>query len=163
MKLNKQSDFFKSVLTLMTGTVIAQIIGYAVYPSITRIYSPEEMGELGLFTRFVPFIATFATVRYEFALPLAKQDHHAFGLFRLSLRIAFVCLFSVLIFGMCYAIFQPEQKDYLIFVLMSVGSAYASVWINLGTNWAIRKKEFKLISQQRVINALSVSGLRSEE
>jgi len=160
MKWNRQSDFFRSVLTLMTGTVLAQIIGFAVYPLITRIYSPEDMGELGLFTRFVPFIATVATVRYEFALPLAKQDHHAFGLFRLSLRIAFVCLFSVLIFGMCYAIFQPEQKDYLIFVLMSVGSAYATVWISVGTNWAIRKKEFKLISQQRVVNALSVSGLR---
>jgi len=144
----------------MTGTVVAQVIGYAVYPLITRIYTPEDMGELGLFSRFVPFIATFATVRYEFALPLAKQDHHAFGLFRLSLRIAFICLFSVLIFGMCYAIFRPEQKDYFIFILMSVGSAYASVWISLGTNWAIRKKEFRLISQQRVINALGVNGLR---
>jgi O-antigen/teichoic acid export membrane protein len=144
----------------MTGTVVAQIIGYAVYPLITRIYSPEDMGELGLFSRFVPFIATFATVRYEFALPLAKHDHHAFGLFRLSLRIAFVCLFSVLIFGMCYAIFQPEQKEYFVFILMSVGSAYATVWISLGTNWAIRKKEFRLISQQRVVNALGVNGLR---
>ncbi len=160
MKLSKQTDFVKSVLTLLTGTVLAQIIGFAIYPLITRIYSPDDMGELGLFTRFVPFIATFATVRYEFALPIAKQDHHAFGLFRLSLRIAFVCLFSVLIFGMCYAIFQPEPQDYLIFVLMSVGSAYASVWISLGTNWAIRKKAFKLISQQRVVNALGVSGLR---
>lgn len=160
MKFIKESDFLRSVLTLMTGTVVAQIIGYAVYPILTRIYNDEQMGELGLFARFVPFIATFASARYELAIPLVKHDHHAFSIFRLCLRIAFICLFSVLIFGMGYAIFQPDQKDYLTFVLLSVGSAYATVWIGIGTIWAVRKKEFSLISRQKVVNAIGVNGFR---
>lgn len=154
------SEFVRSVTTLMTGTIIAQAVAYLVYPLITRIYVEEEIGELGLYTRFVAFIAAVATARYDFAMPITKNEGHAFSLFRLSLRIAFVCLFSVLIFGMCYALFQPDPDQYFIFVLLSVGSAYATVWINVGTNWAIRKKEFRSISTQRVINSLSVSGFR---
>ncbi len=161
ISLFRKSEFFRSVVTLMTGTVAAQVIAFGVNPILTRFfYNDEDMGELGIYTRFVAFIAAFATARYDFAMPVAKHDHHAFSLFRLSLRIAFVCLFSVLIFGMCYALFQPQPEDYLLFVLMSVGSAYGTVWISVGTNWAIRKKEFKTISTQKIVNALSVSGFK---
>jgi len=157
----RNSEFARSVVTLITGTVAAQIIAFALYPLLTQFfYTEDDMGELGLYTRFVAFIAAFATARYDFAMPVAKQDNHAFSLFRLSLRIAFVCLFAVLIFGMCYALIQPKPGEYLVFILMSVGSAYGTVWINIGTNWAIRKKQFKVISNQRVINALGVNGFR---
>ncbi len=156
----RNSEFIRSVATLMTGTVLAQLIAFLAYPIITRIYSEQDIGELGLYTRFVAFIAALATARYDFAMPITKRDSHAFSLFRLSLRIAFVCLFSVLIFGMCYAIFQPDPDQYFLFIILAVGSAYATVWINIGTNWAIRTKAFKTISQQRIVNALGVSSFR---
>ena len=68
-----KSDFVKSVLTLMTGTAIAQLIAYLVYPVLTRIYSPADIGELGVYTRLVAFIAAFATARYELTLPLQNR------------------------------------------------------------------------------------------
>jgi len=155
-----QAEFVQSVVTLMTGTIIAQIIAYLVYPILTRIYSPAEMGELGFYMRMVAFIAAFATARYELALPIAKRDHHAFQLYRLSFRIALVVLTAVTIVGMVYALFKPYQLSNFVFVLMTVVSAYIAVWINLGTSWAIRTKEFRKISIQRIVNALSVNSLR---
>jgi len=155
-----QAEFVQSVVTLMTGTVIAQIIAYLVYPFLTRIYSTDEIGELGFYTRLVAFIAAFATARYELALPIAKRDQHAYQLFRLSFRIAFVVLIAVTLVGLAYYLFKPYQLSNFVFVLMTVVSAYIAVWINLGTSWAIRTKEFRKISIQRIVNALSVNSLR---
>ena len=52
------SDFLKSLTVLVTGTIIAQSIGYLLAPVITRIYTPQEMGEFAIFQRIVVLIAT---------------------------------------------------------------------------------------------------------
>ncbi len=144
----------------MTGTAIAQLIAYLIYPILTRIYSTADMGELGVYTRLVAFIAAIATARYEATLPVAKQDSHAFSLYRLSFRISLIVLTAVFLVGMIYFMLKPYSLSNYIFLLVSVLSAYVSVWINLGTNWSVRKKLFKQISIQRMVNSVSVSGFR---
>ena len=39
-----KSEFSRNVLTLMTGTTIAQAIPIAISPILTRIYTPEDFG-----------------------------------------------------------------------------------------------------------------------
>jgi O-antigen/teichoic acid export membrane protein len=155
-----KSDFVKSVLTLMTGTVIAQLIAYLIYPILTRIYSTADIGELGVYTRLVAFITAFATARYELTLPIAKQDNHAFSLYRLSFRISLLSLSTILVVGFLYYLFKPFDLSNYVFLIMVILSSYIMVWINLGTSWSVRKKLFHQISIQRVVNALSVNGLR---
>lgn len=144
----------------MTGTVIAQLIAYLIYPVLTRIYSTADMGELGVYTRLVAFIAAFATARYEATLPLAKQDNHAFSLYRLSFRISLIVLTAVFLIGLSYYMLKPYNFSNYVFLVVSVLSAYVSVWINLGTNWSVRKKLFRQISIQRMVNSVSVNSLR---
>ena len=48
-KLNPKSEFSRNVLTLMTGTTIAQAIPIAISPILTRIYTPEDFGVFALF------------------------------------------------------------------------------------------------------------------
>ena len=43
-KLKPKSEFSRNVLTLMTGTTIAQAIPIAISPILTRIYTPEDFG-----------------------------------------------------------------------------------------------------------------------
>lgn len=144
----------------MTGTAIAQIIAYLIYPVLTRIYSTADMGELGVYTRLVAFIAAFATARYEATLPVAKQDNHAFSLYRLSFRISLIVLSTVFLAGLSYFFLKSYHFSNYVFLLISVLSAYVSVWINLGTNWSVRKKLFRQISIQRMVNSVSVSAFR---
>ena len=56
-----KGDFFKSFTVLLSGTLIAQVIGYAIAPILTRLYSTEEMGELGFYMRLTGFISAIAT------------------------------------------------------------------------------------------------------
>ena len=81
-------SFLKSFSILFTGTVLAQIISYSVVPIITRQYSPDESAYLGLFLRITALGAAIATARLELAFPIEKEKHHAFGIFRFSIRFS---------------------------------------------------------------------------
>ena len=92
------SDVFKSFTVLFSGTLMAQVIGYAIAPILTRLYSNAEMGEMLYYMRLIAFISSIATLRYEAALPLPKRDEHSYLMYR------FVYLFSfwVLVFIACF-------------------------------------------------------------
>lgn len=156
----RQSDFMKSVLVLMTGTVIAQVLGYIIYPLLTRIYTSEQFGEMYLYMRIVALISAVSTVRYELTLPIAKRDLHAYHLYRLSFRISLVVLTAVAIVGVFYLVFRPEEGINTWFLLLTLLSAYLSVWVNLGTNWSVRMKDFSRISRQRIIQSVASNGLK---
>jgi O-antigen/teichoic acid export membrane protein len=66
----KKSEFRKHVLTLLTGTTIAQAIPVAISPILTRIYSPEDFGLLAIYISIVTILATVITGAYDFAIVL---------------------------------------------------------------------------------------------
>ncbi len=97
-KLN--NPLLKSFGVLLSGTLFAQGIGYAIAPILTRLYSPAEFGELALFMRITGFISAVATLRYELAIPLPKEDKDAYLLYRVAYRIGFfVVVFITLLFA----------------------------------------------------------------
>lgn len=150
----------RSVVVLMTGTVMAQAISYLISPILTRIYSTEEMGDLGVYMRAVGFISALATARYELSLPLPKNDTHSYLLYRLSLRIAGYILVACTVIGIIYLFTQPYDVYQLIFVSITLVSSLFMVLINLGTNWSIRMKHFKKISYSKISNSFVSNGLR---
>jgi len=156
----KKSDFVKSLTVLMTGTLIAQFVGYALAPVISRQFSPSEMGEFGMFQRWVVLVATIATARYEFSLPLPKRDEHSFQLYRLALYSTCVTLAITFIGFIVYGLYIEKAIDFAIWALLLVGSIAALVFFNLGTNWAIRHKQFKRISLSKMTNSLGLNVSR---
>lgn len=48
-KFFPKGEFTRNVLTLMTGTTIAQAIPVAISPILTRIYTPQDFGIFALF------------------------------------------------------------------------------------------------------------------
>lgn len=147
-------------MVLTSGTVIAQIISYLITPILTRIYTTEEMGDLGVYMRAVGFISALATARYELSLPLPKNDSHSFILYRLSLRIAGYILLACGVIGVIYLFFRPFTWYEVLFVLITLVSSLFMVLINLGTNWSIRMKQFNKISFSKISNSFSSNLLR---
>ena len=159
-KLKFKSDFLNSVLVLMTGTVMAQAIGYAISPFLTRIYTTEEMGELGVYIRLIGFVSAFATARYELSLPLPKNEAHSFLLYKLSLKITKVVIVAMTLLFVLFYLIEPFDYKDLYFVIFTIIGTYFLVFINLGTYWSVRTSNFKKISQQRVISSLLTNGLK---
>ena len=154
------NDFLKSLAVLMTGTLIAQIIGYLLAPIITRLYTPAEMGEFGIFQRVTVLLATIATVRYEYALPLPKKDNHAFVLFRFALKISLITISLCLVAGIAFALMRGKGVDFYLILLLLIISVFSLAFFNLGTNWSIRKKYFKKISLSKMSNSITLNSSR---
>ncbi|MCO5260280.1 MAG: oligosaccharide flippase family protein [Crocinitomicaceae bacterium] len=163
MKLIKNltsNNFVKSVAVLMTGTVISQVISFLITPILTRIYPPEVMSDLNLYTRLVGFLAALATARYELSLPLPKRDEHSYLLYKLSLRIASYILLGVGILICLYFLLTGFDIQFLVFASLTLSSAFFLTFTNLGINWAIRKKEFKRISFSKILLSSITSGFK---
>jgi teichuronic acid exporter len=153
-----KTKFLNSLVILMSGTVISQLIALLFAPLLSRLYTPGQMGELGFYMRLTGFISAVATLRYEAALPLPKQDEHSYLLYRLAYRISFVVLAVsalVLLFVLKAGIGIPFS--WWFFLLTIIGSA-CIVIINIGTNWSVRIGRYGMISRQKIINS-SLSNL----
>jgi O-antigen/teichoic acid export membrane protein len=160
IKKQLKSDYFKSLSVLLSGTLIAQVIGYAIAPLLTRLYSTAEMGELALYMRITGFIAAIATLRYESALPIPKNDGHSYLLYRISLLISFIVLgiSSILLISLILAGITPGFSWW--YVLLIIFGSAAIVVINIGTNWSVRTGTFSLISRQKIVNSLFSNTLK---
>ena len=76
-KLKPKSEFSHNVLTLMTGTTIAQAIPIAISPILTRIYTPKDFGLYGLFISIIMVLSSIISARYELAIMLPVKDEDA--------------------------------------------------------------------------------------
>ena len=165
MVLNKinsivKGDFFKSFTVLLSGTLIAQIIGYAIAPILTRLYTTEEMGELGFYMRLTGFIAAIATLRYEAALPLPKKDEHSFLLYRLAYLISMVVLIIVaVVFLFLIVSGIGNNFDWWFYLFTVLGTSFVII-INVGTSWSVRMGQYSIISRHKIVNSLVANLLR---
>lgn len=157
----RRSAFLKNMSIVMTGTAAAQLITFLFTPVISRLFTPEEFGEFGLFQSVLGVIAAGATLQYSQAIVFPKTAEDARKLFFVScLSAVFVSTLSFL----ASLIFPAQTKSLLnasntwVPALLSI-----SVLIN-GLNqsmqaWCIRRKEFKRTSTSQVIRSLSASGI----
>ncbi len=157
--INFRSHFVKSAVVLTTGTALAQAVAYVFTPVITRLFSPDEIGELGVYTRIIAFVASLATARYELALPLPKNDSHAFQLFRLAVRISLVTSAVCFLGGLIYWVSDGFSNYSLVFGMAVVAGTFFMSFRAIGVNWAIRTKAFKRISFSKISSALSTNVL----
>lgn len=162
-KLKPKSEFSRNVLTLMTGTTIAQAIPIAISPILTRIYTPEDFGVFALFVAIVGFIAVIASGRYEQAIMLPKYDKYAINIFVLSLML--ICLTSflsfIIIFVFKEGILQLLNNDllgnWLYFIPVTV---FFVALFNLLTNYNNRTKEYKDIAKATVIKSIVLTTVQ---
>jgi len=95
-KLKPKSEFSRNVLTLMTGTTIAQAIPIAISPVLIRIYTSEDFGVFALYMSIASILSVVATGRYEMAIMLPKKDSDAINVVVLSMIISFLLVLYLL-------------------------------------------------------------------
>ena len=158
-RLKPKSEFSRNVLTLMTGTTIAQSIPIAISPILTRIYTPEDFGVFALYMSIVAFVSIIITGRYEMAIVLPKDDEDAINILALSF---FIMLFIVFMSTLIIAFFK--ENILTILNAQSVGNLLYLVPISLflaGLNqifnyWSNRKEYFKNISSAQILQSLGI-------
>ncbi len=146
-KLKPKSEFSRNVLTLMTGTTIAQAIPIAISPILTRLYTPEDFGALALFIGIVSIMAVLTTAKYELSIILPKRNSTGYQLVCLSLMLSLmVSLFYMVAMVGINTIYQFSYIYYLLPV-----TVLFIAFNNVFDRYNNRIKNYKLMSSQRVI------------
>lgn len=161
-KLKPKSEFSRNVLTLMTGTTIAQAIPIAISPILTRIYTPEDFGIFALFLSITTLIGIIITGRYEMAIILPKRDEDARHIFILSLSISLfisififvlILLFEELIINLLNT---KEIENWLYFIPFTV----LMLGIYQSTSYLFNRNSlYKDLAINKTIQSSSISGL----
>lgn len=160
----KPGSFLRHVLTVASGTVIAQVIAVLVSPILTRMYTPSDMGVLANFTAIVAILGVIAAGRYELAIVLPETD-------KLSNAVAFAGFIFALIFGLVITVVTIIFDKPLVSLLKFQGDAAS--WSYLlgffvfltGTELvlnrlAIRNRHFKVIASTQVTQQISANGIK---
>jgi O-antigen/teichoic acid export membrane protein len=156
----RRSSFVKNVLVVMSGTAVAQVIGFALTPVISRLFSPSDFGVFGSFDSVSSIIAAGATLEYTQAIMLPKEKEDAIHLFFVSC----LCTFAISFLCLIICLLAPTSLN----SVMKTGGVWALALLVLATlvnglnnscqAWCVRVKAFKHTSASQVIRSLSSNG-----
>lgn len=168
IKSISQSKFLHNVALVAMGTAGAQAITMVCAPIITRLYGPEAFGLLGTFQAILIIATPIAALTYPIAIVLPKSDDDAWGIAKLSARIAFFMALSLatilLIAGDEISTLLGAQSISKFLLLIPLAMFFSALQ-QIMQQWLIRKKQFKVtarvaVSQSFILNsAKTVTGL----
>ncbi|RBQ29241.1 lipopolysaccharide biosynthesis protein [Aliarcobacter vitoriensis] len=156
-KFKPKSEFSKNVLTLMTGTTIAQAIPIAISPILTRIYTPEDFGVFALFVAITAILGSIANGRYELAIMLPRKDENAINIFALGFIItcfiSLILLILVIVFNDYFTMLlgNKEISFWLYFIPITVFFIGLFNILNYFNN---RKKNYKDLRNATILKSL---------
>ncbi|WP_349237097.1 oligosaccharide flippase family protein [Bacillus sp. REN3] len=152
--MNFKNSYLKSILTLITGTTIAQAIPVAISPILTRLYTPDDFGLFALFLSITSIISVAVSGRYELAIMLPKEKKDAINLLVLSVIIStvlsLIILLIILIWGrdIAYTLGNKNIYPWLYFVPFSLflSGIYQSL-----NYWSSRYQNYHRLAVNRVL------------
>jgi O-antigen/teichoic acid export membrane protein len=136
----------RTVLTLLAGGALAQLLPLLLGPLLTRLYTPQEFGLYHLFMAVATNAAVVACARYEFALPLARDEDEGRALLALSVWLLLLTTLLCSIGAAAWSAVTGEAWPmWLPLAVLALGS------VSLATLLATREQRFKALAAARVV------------
>nr|WP_298996109.1 oligosaccharide flippase family protein [uncultured Allomuricauda sp.] len=159
------SKFTKNVLTLVTGTAIAQAIPLGLSPVLTRLYTPDDFGIFALYMSFVAIGTVLASMKYDLAIILPSDEKDAANITILALfivaGISTILFATVLVFNTSITNFLISESSkrasiskWLYFVPLSV---FLMGTFNAISYWFNRNSNYKVMAKSKVANSGSMT------
>ena len=156
-RLKNPSVFLKNIFSVFTASTITQFIPIITAPILTRIYTPNDYGVLGILMSITSLFSVFSTMGYSNAIIIAKTEEETNKVVGLCLKsVLLVTSVSVIIviFWQNFLANSFNIKDYktlLILVPISILlSGIAAVFGLIAT----RHQYFRMISINRIVSAV---------
>jgi O-antigen/teichoic acid export membrane protein len=157
-----KSEFGKNILTLGSGTVLAQIIPFLFYPIIARIFTPAEVGLLATITAIFVLLSNFATGRYELGILVTKTKEDAAHLAILAIALSFVVIIFIYIVLQLFFVdmlserlHEPQLHKWLFICPVA---ALALIIYNTYNEWCVRNGYFKRLSVNKITNSTAITA-----
>lgn len=158
-----KSQFARNVITLMTGTALAQAIPIAITPILTRLYTPEEFGLFAVYMAICSILAVLVTGRYELAIIVPQEDEDAINIMALSIALSFIIsailLIVISIAGEQISVLLGNESISNWLYLVPFTTLVMGCFQNL-SYWANRKSHYKKMAVSRVSQTASTSTVQ---
>jgi O-antigen/teichoic acid export membrane protein len=150
----RQSRFLRRLGLLSGGTMFGQGLIVLTSPLLTRLYTPEQFGLFAVFSALSAIMGVAIGLRYEFAVPVVKQEEDAAALVAAATLVT--CLLSGAL-AVLLLFWSPELA-----AMVGLGDQATLLWLlppamllwGVGSGlsfWAIRQGLFRLNGVNRVV------------
>ena len=150
-------EFLKSVLTLFSGSTVAQIVSITVLIILQRFfYSPEQYAPFRLFFEFSALFSSISALRLESGLVLEREDENNLSLLRICVKF---CVISSIIGGCIFSFYFFKEinvfkEEWLIVFLMPL-AIFGNGLIQISQSFFTKAKNFITISSSKIIQSFS--------
>ena len=141
-------------MVMSSATAIGQGIAILAAPILTRLYSPEDFGVLGVYASILGIVSVIASLRYEQAIPLPRRDRVAVNVLVLgALIIVAISLLTgalATVFGAKIAVWTNIPRHQFVLYLIPLGVLLTGLYQALNY-WAVRHQSYKRIARTTLL------------
>jgi len=156
----KKNTYVIQILTLMSGTLVAQVVMLLSIPIITRLYSASEFGLYALFISIINIVGNISSLKYEQAIILSKKEKDASTLLFISFVItSIIALVSFLVILSFDTLISPYFNNSDIIYFIPLGILFVGL-VQIFNAYSSRNQFYKVMAKVRMYNALNISFLQ---
>ena len=150
-------DFYRNILTLASGSAIAQVAPLLAYPILTRLYAPQDFGTFATVTLISSVSAIVASGSYEHAILITKNKREAADLVTFTIARSIIVLsIALLILALTSAsvatwLNDPSLKEGLLY---SPLIALGAVVFVCHSEWLVKYRGFSYLSKNRILQGV---------
>lgn len=148
-------QYLKDFAMLFTGTVAGQVLNFASYPLLARIYSPAAFGAFATFVAATAIPSSVACLRFDLAIPTAPQWGR-FAIFWLCIVIAAGAGLLCLVASGGYWLFIGSTFNPLLPILFGA-TVFLTGFILAATLYLMRHDQYRSTSIAAVARTASTA------
>lgn len=155
--------FIRRLSTLSGGFLLGQLLILASSPLLTRLFTPAEFGVYAVFTALTGIFGNVLSLRYELAVPIAKNDRDAAAL----IAAAILCVIASCLITAPFSWFgadwlaakteMPELSSLLWAVPVTITMLSAT---ETSSYWLVYRGDFRLNAMGRLVQSAAQSSLQ---
>jgi len=148
----------RNMILVGGGTALGQGALVVASPILTRLFDPEAFGLLSVYGAVLAVLVSVASLRYDFAIPIANDAAEAVHLFMISVVLAVVAsaLLGIVVvgWGPDLAVFLGATAFRAFLWVLPVGLMVLAIGQALAS-WAVFHRSFPALGRWRSVQGLA--------
>jgi len=152
-----RSSIVRDIGLLTISGAAGQILNFAAYPVLTRLYAPSDFGVFATYIAIASVIGSILCLRLEIVLQIAPHDEDSdiirtAGIVAVSISaMLFIFLFiGMEVFGDAFTLLNSRENDFILLVLgLSFISVLNGVFL-IGRQYSAKNQRYRRIALAQI-------------
>lgn len=149
---------------ILTGSVaLTQLILVVSSPILTRLYTPEDFGNLAIYMSILGILTVISSFRYELALPASVNSKEEINLLFLSFLIIAINFIILILFTYFFLddLLSLLNQKYLVPYkwLIPFGFLFMGIY-RISVQLATKQKRYKDIAKTKISQSMGMVGIQ---